>query len=162
MEWIMKKDIENDEEITEKRVRSIEKKLNDIADATVNITKAGENTKQTKRIKNNIKTKDNQIPILSGTYKDHKQIDDLDEGPDLRPIMGAMVGPNVGISNFVGFEVVRKIANNADVGNVVKSTEELQNKIEEFNKTRVEKGYAKKKLIVASMDVEKWYPNVIA
>ena len=64
----------------------------------------------------------------------------MNDGPELRPIMGAMVGPNVGLANFIGFEVVRKISDDADVGNVCKSTEELQNKFEEYNKVREEKG----------------------
>ena len=61
------------------------------------MTQAGEKMNQGKRIKGNIKTKDNQIPILSGTSKDHKKADDERVGLDVRPIMGAMVGPNVGL-----------------------------------------------------------------
>ena len=42
------------------------------------------------------------MPILHGTSKDHKVAENEPEGPDLRPIMGAVVGPNVGLSNFIG------------------------------------------------------------
>ena len=57
------------------------------------IPQAGEKTNQGKRSKGNVKTKDNQIPILSGTSKDHEKAVDEKIGPDVRPIMGAMVGP---------------------------------------------------------------------
>ena len=39
--------------------------------------------------------------------------------------MGAVVGPNVGLSNFIGREVIRKVAEEADARNVCNSTEEL-------------------------------------
>ena len=61
-----------------------------------------------------MKTKDNQIPVLSGTSKDHKKVEDSKIGPDVRPIMGAMIGPNVGLANF-GSMIVRAIANECDV-----------------------------------------------
>ena len=58
----------------------------------------------------------------------------------------------------VGSIIVRKIAENADVGLVAKSTEEVLNKFEEYNSRR-EDIPGLKKLIVASMDIEKWYPS---
>jgi hypothetical protein len=64
-----------------------------------------------------------------------------EEGPDLRPIMGATVGPNVALTNFIAKNVVRKIAEEASVGNDLKSVEELLNKFEEYNKARVQNGY---------------------
>jgi hypothetical protein len=69
---------------------------------------------------------------LSGASKDHKKVEDNKIGPDVRPIMGAMVGPNVGLSNF-GSMVVRAIANNCDDSHVSKSTEETIFKLEEYN-----------------------------
>ena len=113
----MFKHIEEDEVITEKRVKTIENVLNKHADFWVGITNAGETSGQTKRIKGNLKTKDNQIPVLSGASKDHKKVEDNKIGPDVRPIMGAMVGPNVCISNL-GSMVVRAIANNYDDGHM--------------------------------------------
>ena len=91
----MRKHIKDDEIISMTEVKKIEKELNDHADHLVKITNAGSNTNQTKRIKGNLKTSDNQIPILSGTHKDHKKVDDQILGPDVRPIMGATVGPNI-------------------------------------------------------------------
>ena len=72
---------------------------------------------------------------MSGTSKDHKKVENTNVGPDVRPIMGAMVGPNVGLTNF-GSIIVRAIANEYDVGNVSKSTEETISKLEEYNKCR--------------------------
>ena len=62
------------------------------------ILKPSEISNQMKRVKSNLITKDNQIPILRGTRKDHKETKDKKLGPDLRPIMGAVVGPNIGQS----------------------------------------------------------------
>ena len=121
----------------------------------------GESTKQFKRIKSNLVRKDNQVPVLRGTSKDHKEAIDKTLGPDFRPIMGAMVGPNVGLSE-IGSCIVRKIADNADKGLVAKSTEEVLSKFEEFNKTRMERVPGIKKLIVGSMDIEKFYPNILS
>ena len=47
--------------------------------------------------------------------------------------MGAIVGPNIGLSE-VASRIVRKIADNADIGLAAKSTEEVLEKFETFNK----------------------------
>ena len=39
----------------------------------VRILKPGETQNQLRRVKSNLITKDNQIPILRGTSKDHKE-----------------------------------------------------------------------------------------
>ena len=155
----VKKHIEMDEVITSREVTRIENKLNAHAEHVARITMAGENSGQTKRIKSNLKTKDNQIPILHGTSKDHKVAANENEGPEVRPIMGAVVGPNVGLSNFIGKEVIRRVAEDIGGDNVCKSTEELLSRFENFNKNRVENGLHKEKLVLASMDIKKWYPS---
>ena len=43
-----------------------------------------------------------------------------------------------------------------------KSTEEVLNKFEMFNKRRLQSNPAIKKLIIASMDIEKFYPNILS
>ena len=118
-------------------VKKIEKELNEHAEHLVKITNAGSNTNQTKRIKGNLKTSDNQIPILSGTHKDHKKVVDQIVGPDVRPIMGATVGPNIALTDFIARSIVRKVADEASVGNDCKNTEELLNKFEEYNHEEV-------------------------
>ena len=75
--------------------------------------------------------------------------------------MGAVVGPNIGLSE-IGSRIVRQIANAADKGLVAKSTEEVIEKFEKFNKSRLEKNPPLKKLIIASMDIEKFYPSVLS
>ena len=128
------------------------------------MTNAGEFSGQTSRIKSNVKTKDNQIPTLSGTSKDHKKAEDPIAGPDNRPIMGATVGPNVGLSTF-GSIIVRKVADAHDVGHVSKSTEETIAKLEEYNERRkdldVNDVRKLSKVVVGSMDIDKWYPSTI-
>ena len=75
--------------------------------------------------------------------------------------MGAIVGPNIGLSE-IGSIIVRKIADNADVGLVARSTEEVLNKFEKYNKERFEKNPGLKKLIIASMDIENLYPSILS
>ena len=156
----MEKHVENDDIVSMKEVRKIEKKLNEHSEHIVNITNAGESNGHTKRIKSNLKSSDNQVPILSGTHKDHKNNFDEENGPDLRPIMGATVGPNVALSNFLAREILKKITEEASEGNDCESTEELLDKFEEYNKLRFENGNAAKNVFIASMDIDKWFPRM--
>ena len=94
-------------------------------------------------IKGNLKTKDNSIHVPSGTSRDHKDPIDEKLGHDMRAIMGAMIGPNVGLANF-GSMIIRKVAEDADVGYVSKSTDETIVKIEEYNKNRTCKIWQKR------------------
>ena len=157
----MEKHVKNDKVIDEKKVKTLENRLNNHMEWWVRILQPGKKNNQTKRVKSNLITKDNQIPILRGTSKDHKEALEEKIGPDLRPIMGAIVGPNIGLSEL-GSMVVRKIAENADIGLVSTSTEEVINKIEVFNESRFRKNLKTKKIIIASMDVEKCYPNLLS
>ena len=79
----------------------------------------------------------------------------------MRPIMGAMVGPNIGLAKF-GNLIIRKVADEADVGHVSKSTEETIAKIEDYNKNRDKLNANNEKIIIGSMDVEKWFPSMKA
>ena len=157
----MDKHIKDDKVLKEKEVKTLENKLNRHIDFWTRILKPGENSNQMSRVKSNLKTKDNQIPIPRGTSKDHKETIDKKVGPDVRPIMGAMVVPNIGLSEL-GSRIVRKIADNADIGLVAKSTEEVISKFEIFNKGRLKKNPRQKKIIIASMDIEKFYPNILS
>ena len=158
----MSKHIKDDDIINEKKVKSIENVLNKHANFWVKMTNAGQGTKQEKRIKSNVKTKDNEIPLLSGTSTDHKEVEDPRIGPDVRPIMGAMVGPNVGLTNF-GNLVIRAIADVSDEGLVSKSTEETIAKLEDYNSKRIDLNVnsvkTNLKVIIGSMDIDKWYPS---
>ena len=95
------------------------------------------------------------------TSKDHKKTENEVEGPEIRPIMGAVVGPNVALSNFIGREIIKRVAEDADNDTVCKSTEELLSIFEAYNKDRVKEGFHQKKMILGSMDIEKWYPSTL-
>ena len=56
--------------------------------------------------------------------------------------------------------VIRKVAKEADVGNVCNSTEELISTFEAYNKDRIKNGFHEKKVIIGSMDIKKWYPII--
>ena len=87
----MDKHIKEDKIINEKHVKKIENELNRHMEFWVRILQPGQKNNQVGRIKSNLITKDNQIPVLRGTSKDHKEAVDVDTGPDFRPIMGAIV-----------------------------------------------------------------------
>ena len=131
----MEKHIKNDRIVDAKEVRAIERKLNKQTEQFLNITKTGKNTNQVSRIKGDLKTVDNQIPVLSATSKDHKELKEDESSPDVRPIMGAMVGPNLGIATIASI-VIKTVAEEADIGLVSYSTEETINKIESYNEKR--------------------------
>ena len=116
-----------------KKVKTLENRLNSHMEWWVRILQPGKHNNQTRRVKSNLITKDNQIPVLRGTSKDHKKAVDEKIGPDLRPIMGAIVGPNIGLSEL-GSILVRKVAESADIGLVSTSTEEVINKIEDYKR----------------------------
>ena len=65
--------IKDDKIINETEARKLENKLNKHMQFWVGILKPGENNNQLRRVKSNLITKDNQIPILRGTSKDHKE-----------------------------------------------------------------------------------------
>ena len=58
--------------------------------------------------------------------------------------------------------IVRRITNNADEGLVANSTEEVLTKFETFYKRRLDSIPGIRKLIIASMDIEKYYPNILS
>ena len=53
---------------------------------------------QVKRIKGDLKTVNNQIPVIRANNKDHKELKEDETSRDIRPILGAKVGPNVSIA----------------------------------------------------------------
>ena len=111
------------------------------------------------RVKGNMKPKDNLVPVLHGTSKDHKIGKDELMGPEVRPIMGSIVGPNLGLSNFLGQEIIRRVTEEVDSDNVCKSTEELLCEFEKHNNKRIENNFHSGKYILGSMDIEKWYTS---
>jgi hypothetical protein len=79
--------------------------------------------------------KERILNVETVTSRDHKKVENTEGGPEVRPIMGAMVGPNVGLTNF-GCIIVRAITDDYYIWNVSKSTEETVSKLEEYNKCR--------------------------
>ena len=111
---------------------------------------------QEKRTKNNLVSTQNPLPVLYGTAKDHKKAKNATLGPDCRPIMGAKVGPNTGLSQ-VGCRRVKAISENVDNKVSVKSTEEVLCKFRNYNQSR---SLSTDKKMVASMDIDNFYPSI--
>ena len=68
---------------------------------------------------------------------------------------------SIGLSE-IGSLILRRIADNADRGLVSKSTEEVLHKIEKYNTERFQKNPGLRKLIIASMDIEKFFPSILS
>ena len=120
----MKKHLEDDLVISDKKIRNIERKLNFETEDWIEILQIGRDVNQLKRTKFNLKSTNNPIPILRGTSKDHKKAIDPKIGPDLRPIMGARVGPNTSLAQ-IACKIVRAISESVPNTHATKSTEEL-------------------------------------
>ena len=74
--------------------------------------------------------------------------------------MGARVGPNTGLSQ-IGSRILRSINDEIKIRHDVKSTEEMLEKIESFNKSLMARK-SKKKFIAASLDIKNFYPSIDA
>ena len=152
----MQKHIVDDEVITDKQIRSIERKLNSEADEWIDILGIGVNVNQLQRAKFNLKSTNNPIPILRGTSKDHKIPDDPIIGPDLRPIMAAKIGPNTSVAQ-IACRLLRGLADSMTDTHAVKSTEEMLRTFEDYNRGEID---TSKDKVVFSMDVKNFYPSI--
>ena len=92
---------------------------------------------------------------------DHKKFEDKVKGPDVRVIDGAMVGPNLALSEIVS-DVVEEVTNEADVDQLCsKSTEEILHEVEKYSKSiQVNGNGTNKRKVLTSMDIVKLYNNI--
>ena len=78
----------------------------------------------------------------------------------MRPIMGAKVGPNTGLSQ-IGCQLIRAINNDVQTRFDVKSTEEMLSKITNYNNSLKTLNSKKlKRKVIASMDIKSFYPSI--
>ena len=97
---------------------------------------------------------------MRGSAKDHKSNFDPNFGPDLRPIMGAKVGPNTGLSQ-IGCKILDEILERKESKKEVKSTEEMMALFKNYNDRLNEAGQqAGKSKTIGSMDIESFYPSI--
>ena len=152
----MKKHLKDDLVISDKKIRSIERNLNSETDEWIDILQIGRDVKQLKRTKFNMKSTHNPIPILRGTSKDHKVADDPKIGPDLRPIMGARIGPNTSMAQ-IACKMLRAISESFPENAAIKSTEELLRTFENYNNSEINPSSQK---VLFSMDIKSFYPSL--
>ena len=79
-------------------------------------------------------------------------------GPEMRPIMGANIGPNTGLSQ-IGCKLLRAIIDDIEVRHDVKSTEEMLESFISYNKSLKSKK-SQGKRIFASMDIKSFCPSI--
>ena len=156
----MQKHLTDDRIVDDKAVTKLENKLNAHTNSWIEIFQIGDKIGQKSRTKSNLITEKNPIPILRGTAKDHKPCLDKNIGPDMRPIMGATIGPNTGLAQ-IGCSIIRGICDDVKVRYDVKSTEEMLSRFDEYNKS-LKKNKRFKRKIIASMDIKNFYPSIDA
>ena len=146
-------------------VTKVENKLNSHTSRLVKVFRMGELCNQTRRTVGNLVTKNNPIPVLRGTQKDHKPVKDPNIGPEMRPIMGATFAPNTGLGQIC-CEFLKAILEDQRSSAEVKSTEEMLCQIRKYNEKR-ESNLANNKLksnselkVVGSMDIKSFYPSI--
>ena len=116
-------------------VRESEAILNQHAKAWISIMAVGTNAGegQHKRCRDAMKVTDSGIPTLEGMRKDHKQ-GEYPNGPPLRPLANAWVGPNANLGNLM-CRIIRPIREELRdrIGTEVLNSEEMLRKIQDFN-----------------------------
>ena len=146
-----------DDLISEKQFKSIQNNINRHTENWISILNIASENGHLRRTKSNLINKDNPVPILRGTSKDHKDCSDPKIGPKMRPIMGANVGPNTGLSQ-IACEILRKIKENAENFYEIRNTEELLRKFKDFNQSVSPEGRSNR--VIASMDIDQFYPSI--
>ena len=154
----MEEHLVKDRVITPKEVTKHENVLNSQTKSWVEMLSIGSECGQKERTKSNLITEKNPLPLMRGTAKDHKVAADPKKGPKMRPIMGARVGPNTGLSQ-IGSKVLRSIIDDVKVRHDVKSTEEMLARIENYNES-LKSQKSKKKMVLASLDIKNFYPSI--
>ena len=106
------------------------------------------------RVASNFQAKNNEIPPLYGTRKDHKYVppEDVNKGPPQRPVCGAVVASNYRLSHFIS-SIIQPIIN--DAAEPCTSTEDLLSRIDQLNERE-----NLDNCIIGSMDVSALYPSI--
>ena len=81
----------------------------------------------------------------------YRKYDDQNPGPDVRPIIGATVAPNIALTDFISWSIdvlIGKLLKKQ----VLEMKEEFLNKFEQYNLVRIWKGYSSKNVMIAYMD----------
>ena len=137
--------------------------MNDSSQSLTKIIGIGKSHKQEKRAMSNVVVSKNpEIPVLSGTDKDHKECDVGEI--KMRPMVNAMMGPKKALSEIYS-KVINYVVECEETETVCKNTEELLGAFEEFNKNNentrnTNDGKEKEKLIIGSMDAISLYPSI--
>ena len=162
----MQPHIQKDPIVEPKIAKKVENNLNSHTTRLINIFNMGEASKQKKRTKMNLVTKENPIPVIFGSLKDHKECKDPLIGPELRPIMAASIGPNTGLSQ-IGCHFLQSILDDVNNEGEIKCTEELLSEFTKYNHEReikvkeaTEKGKNVKEKVIGSMDIKSFYPSI--
>ena len=95
-------------------------------------------------------------PPMYGLRKDHKQHEDKNAGPPVRPVCGASESPNSRLSNFLS-RIINDFADKVGIETECRSSEQMKATFEEFNAGDQE---TKNRCQIISMDVKALYPSM--
>ena len=156
----MKQHTTKDRKIDKNQLKKVVNIMNENSKSLNKIIGTGKFKNQDKRaISNVIVSKHPEVPVLSGTDKDHKKCEKGEV--KMRPIVNAMVGPKKALSESYS-KVLNYISESEKSNTVCKNTEELLEAFEQFNKDNTENknNGEKEVMIIGSMDAVSLYPSL--
>ena len=156
----MKQHTTKDRKIDKNQLKKVVNIMNENSKSVNKIIGTGKFKNQDKRaISNVIVSKHPEVPVLSGTDKDHKKCEKGEV--KMRPIVNAMVGPKKALSESYS-KVLNYISESEKSNTVCKNTEELLEAFEQFNKDNIENknNGEKEVMIIGSMDAVSLYPSL--
>lgn len=139
--------------MTEGGVKKIESESNALAKIWVEMVGLGAGTGKSERINGNVSNKMTTAAPLYGLRKDHKVVEEGREHP-MRPVCGAVAGPNSVISDLVA-DFISNVNEAVRDTRQCASTEEMLNAIEQFNGRKISGDLA-----LFSLDVTALYPSL--
>ena len=103
--------IEKDTIISQKEYEKIEETTNAHTTCWIRMTKAGEETNDTHRIKSSMLTHNSKPPTLYTYRKDHKEYTDTEKGPPVRPMCDVSDSYGHKLSHFLS-KILKEVSLN--------------------------------------------------
>ena len=153
----MKPHTTKDRKINKKELKRVVNLMNETSKSLNKIIGTGKDQNQEKRILSNvIVSQYPEIPVLSGSDKDHKEC--KKDEVKMRPIVNAMTGPKKALSETYS-KLINCVVESDKTDTVCKNTEELLEAFEKFNEDKNNKDDTET-FIIGSMDAVSLYPSL--
>ena len=148
--------MKDDEIVSLNEYDRVEKRHSAHAIMWARMLRAGVDTGQEERVKNNMISKSSPVAPFYGPRKDHKPVtpENAQKGPPVRPLCGASDSHNHKLSHILS-RILKPVWMNKDNTTSCMSTEEMAAEIERVNCLEVHDTF-----IVGSADVKALYPSL--